>query len=105
MWKPIQLAKANISSHPRAWIAVGIGVAGIVILSETHRRRRRRNKPIAKEDFGAFVERFELLPFPQPPPPAARLALAGLTFAVSDSSVSSPNLTAIFFSFFFVILS
>lgn len=85
MWKPIQLAKANISSHPRAWIAVGIGVAGIVILSETHRRRRRRNKPIAKEDFGAFVERFELLPFPQPPPPAARLALAGLTFAVSDS--------------------
>ncbi|OAY63798.1 Outer envelope protein 64, mitochondrial [Ananas comosus] len=41
------------------------------------------SKPV--ESFGAFVERFELAPSPQPPPPAARLALAGLTFAVSDN--------------------
>lgn len=39
---------------------------------------------IKREDFGAFVERFELLPFPQPPPPAAKQPLAGLTFAVED---------------------
>lgn len=39
---------------------------------------------IKRKDFGAFVERFELLPFPQPPPPAARQPLAGLTFAVVD---------------------
>ncbi|XP_024019873.1 outer envelope protein 64, mitochondrial [Morus notabilis] len=86
MWKSIQVAKANVTSHPRAWIAVGIGVTGIVVLAETRRRRRRRNaEPVKKEDFGAFVERFEILPFPQPPPPAARLSLAGLTFAVSDA--------------------
>ncbi|KAL5563247.1 hypothetical protein UlMin_032994 [Ulmus minor] len=83
MWKPLQLVKANSSSHPKTWIVIGIGVAGIVILAETHRRRRRA-KLIKREDFGAFMERFTLLPFPQPPPPAVRLSLAGLTFAVSD---------------------
>ncbi|CAA6658829.1 unnamed protein product [Spirodela intermedia] len=40
---------------------------------------------MTKEDFGAFIERFELLPAPQPPPPAARQPLAELRFAVSDS--------------------
>ncbi|XP_048337459.2 outer envelope protein 64, mitochondrial isoform X1 [Ziziphus jujuba] len=85
MWKPIEAVKASASSHPKTWIAIGIGVAGIVILAETHRRRRRTSaRLIHKEDFGAFLERFELLPFPQPPPPAARQSLAGLTFAIND---------------------
>ena len=92
MWKPIQVAKASASSHPKAWIAVGIGVAGVVVvLAEARRRRRRRvglgGNPPYREDFGAFVERFELVPFPQPPPPAVALSLAGLTFAISDMSV------------------
>ncbi|CAL9779506.1 unnamed protein product [Musa acuminata subsp. burmannicoides] len=44
------------------------------------RRMRRR---ALKEDFGAFVERLQLLP---PPPPAPEKAppLSGLTFAVAD---------------------
>ncbi|PON81901.1 Amidase [Trema orientale] len=96
MWKRLQLVKDNASSHPKTWIAVGIGVAGIVIFAETRRRRR-----IAigahlignKEDFGAFLERFELLPFPQPPPPAARLSLAGLSFAISDIFEVKDHLT------------
>lgn len=108
MWKPIEAVKASASSHPKTWIAIGIGVAGIVILAETHRRRRRTSaRLIHKEDFGAFLERFELLPFPQPPPPAARQSLAGLTFAINDMlgffsfSSSSFFFLADFFSFFF----
>lgn len=84
MWKPLEVVKANASSHPKMWIAIGLGVAGIVILAETRRRRRSGTQMIDKEDFGAFLERFELLPFPQPPPPAARQSLAGLTFAIKD---------------------
>lgn len=42
-----------------------------------------------REDFGAFVERFEILPFPQPPPPAAKQSLSGLTFAIKDMYVFS----------------
>ncbi|KAF3435026.1 hypothetical protein FNV43_RR22113 [Rhamnella rubrinervis] len=84
MWKPLEVVKANASSHPKTWIAIGVGVAGIVILAETRRRRRRRAQLIEKEDFGAFLERFELLPFPQPPPPASRQSLAGLIFAIKD---------------------
>lgn len=38
-----------------------------------------------KEAFGGFIERFEILPSPQPPPPAAPLKLSGLTFAVNDN--------------------
>lgn len=83
----MRLGRIDVS-NPRVWIVVGITVAGVVVLAEATRRRRRRgilsedSKPV--ESFGAFVERFELPPSPQPPPPAARLALAGLTFAVSD---------------------
>lgn len=58
-------------------------MAGVLIVAET-RRRRRRSKPAAKKDLGAFVERFVVAPFPQPPPPAARHPLAGLTFAIKD---------------------
>lgn len=55
---------------------------GMAAAAET--RRRRRRKPKFKEDFGAFVQRFLILPFPQPPPPAAKQTLAGLTFAIND---------------------
>lgn len=65
-------------------MVIGVGLAGALILAEVHRRRLNAQSNI-NEDFGAFVERFELLPFPQPPPPAARLPLSGLTFAVSDN--------------------
>ncbi|KAK0589716.1 hypothetical protein LWI29_017728 [Acer saccharum] len=66
------------------WVVIGVSVVGIVVLAETMRRRRRKVKMSASLDFGAFVERFELLPFPQPPPPAARQSLSGLTFAIND---------------------
>lgn len=76
------LSKLKVS-NPKVWIVIGLSVAGIVILAETRRRKlKARNK--IKEDFGAFVERLELAPFPQPPPPAARLPLSGLTFAIKD---------------------
>lgn len=52
---------------------------GMVAAAETRRRKAK-----FKEDFGAFVQRFQILPFPQPPPPAAKQTLAGLTFAVND---------------------
>ncbi|WOH04918.1 hypothetical protein DCAR_0624330 [Daucus carota subsp. sativus] len=70
--------------NPRLWVVIGISVAGIVILAESQRRKMKAKKLMIKEDFGAFIERFELLPFPQPPPPAARLSLSNLTFAVKD---------------------
>ncbi|KAL1328117.1 hypothetical protein HN51_038048 [Arachis hypogaea] len=81
MSKSLELIKEH-ASNPKLWLVVGVGVAGIVVLAETRRRRRRRNTH--KQDFGAFVERFELLPFPQPPPPAAKQMLSSLTFAISD---------------------
>lgn len=72
--------KANIK-NPKVWVLViGVTVAvGIVAAAETRRRKAK-----FKEDFGAFVKRFQILPFPQPPPPAAKQTLAGLTFAVND---------------------
>ncbi|KAK3027477.1 hypothetical protein RJ639_041083 [Escallonia herrerae] len=83
MSKQSKLAKISVSNNPKLWLVIGITVAGVVILAET-RRRRLRTRYLIKEDFGAFIQRFELLPFPQPPPPAARLTLAGLTFTVKD---------------------
>ncbi|KAL7001901.1 Outer envelope protein 64, mitochondrial [Sarracenia purpurea var. burkii] len=78
------LREGKISvSNPKVWIVVGVGVAGILIIAETRRRRLRARK-LEREDFGAFIELFELLPFPQPPPPAARQLLSGLTFAIKD---------------------
>ncbi|GFY90134.1 translocon at the outer membrane of chloroplasts 64-V [Actinidia rufa] len=83
MPKQFGLGKISVS-NPKVWVVIGVGVAGIVILAETRRRRRLRVRKLETEAFGAFIERFELLPFPQPPPPAARLLLSGLTFAVKD---------------------
>lgn len=85
MSQSLKLIKEH-ASNPKLWLVVGIGLAGgIIVLSETQRRRRRRNTP--KQDFGAFIDRFEILPFPQPPPPAAKHTLASLTFAISDMFV------------------
>lgn len=81
MSKPLKFMQSN-ASNPKLWILIGVSVAGIVIYAET--RRRRNGKVLQREDFGAFVHRFELKPFPQPPPPAARLPLTGLIFAVKD---------------------
>lgn len=78
-----KLSKLNVSNR-KVWVVIGVGVVGVLILGEV-RRRRLNSKSLIKEDFGAFVERFELLPFPQPPPPAARLLLAGFTFAINDN--------------------
>ncbi|KAG5029082.1 hypothetical protein AAZX31_05G107400 [Glycine max] len=82
MSQSLKLIKEH-ASNPKLWLVIGIGVAGIVVLVET-RRRTRRGKT-HKQDFGAFVERFELLPFPQPPPPAAKQSLSALTFAINDT--------------------
>ncbi|KAJ8571137.1 hypothetical protein K7X08_038109 [Anisodus acutangulus] len=76
-----KLSKLNVS-NPKVWVVIGVGVAGILILAEVHRRRSKKSM---KEDYGAFVERVELLPFPQPPLPAAPLSLSALTFAIKDN--------------------
>ncbi|XP_059297080.1 outer envelope protein 64, mitochondrial [Lycium ferocissimum] len=78
-----KLSKLNVS-NPKLCVMIGVGVAGILILAEVQRRRLKSRKSI-KEDYGAFIERVELLPFPQPPPPAAPLSLSGLTFAIKDN--------------------
>ncbi|KAM0936925.1 putative amidase [Dioscorea sansibarensis] len=84
--KHTKLGRIAAPSSTRTWIVIGIGVAGVLILAEAARRRhRRRGSPRNSKDFGAFIERFELAPDPQPPPPAARLPLSGLSFAVSDN--------------------
>ncbi|MQL80799.1 hypothetical protein Taro_013250 [Colocasia esculenta] len=86
--KCLRLGRIHVSSRAKVWIIVGIGVAGAIILADSTRRRRRRGNAAGserREDFGAFVERFELLPAPQLPPPAPRHPLSELTFAVSDS--------------------
>ncbi|KAH0720378.1 outer envelope protein 64, mitochondrial isoform X1 [Solanum tuberosum] len=77
------MTKLNVS-NPKVWVVIGVGFAGILILAEVNRRRLKARNSI-KQDFGAFIERIELLPFPQPPPPAARLSLSGLSFAIKDN--------------------
>ncbi|KAL5157078.1 Outer envelope protein 64, mitochondrial [Glycine soja] len=72
------LKKVN-PSNPKLWLLIGIGLVGaVVVVAETRRRRRRK---LPKPDFGAFVERFELLPIPQP---NQTQTLSALTFAIKD---------------------
>ncbi|XP_073015291.1 translocon at the outer membrane of chloroplasts 64-like isoform X1 [Primulina eburnea] len=65
------------SSSVNLWVLLGLGLAGILIMAKKLTRT-------VKEDFGAFIERLQLLPPPQPAPPKAPHPLTGLTFAVSD---------------------
>ncbi|EEC74029.1 hypothetical protein OsI_08982 [Oryza sativa Indica Group] len=71
----------------RVWIVAGVAIAGAIVFVEAARRRRRwlRDRSEVPPDFGAFCYRFEIAPAPQPPPPAARQLLSGLTFAASDN--------------------
>ncbi|KAL8222689.1 hypothetical protein R6Q57_020088 [Mikania cordata] len=72
------------ASNPKVWIVIGVSIAGVLILTAETRRRRLKGRHAVREDYGAFIEKFELLPFPQLPPPAAKQSLSGLTFAVND---------------------
>jgi hypothetical protein len=72
-----------MSSAAKVWVLLGLGLAGLLILT-----RRRKKKGINKQDFGAFMERFQLFPPPQPVPPIARHVLTDLTFAVGDTYAS-----------------
>ncbi|OVA01707.1 Amidase [Macleaya cordata] len=65
------------SSSANIWVLLGLGIAGILLMT-------RKLKKVIKEDFGAFIVRFQLLPPPPPAPPKAPHPLTGLTFAVSD---------------------
>ncbi|CAA7401474.1 unnamed protein product [Spirodela intermedia] len=65
------------STAANLWVLVGLSVAGILLVA-------RRFKRVVKADFGAFIERFELLPPPPPAPPKAPHPLACLSFAVAD---------------------
>lgn len=58
-------------------VILGLGLAGLIFLS-------KKLKRVIKADFGAFIERFELLPPPQPAPPKAPHPLTSLFFALSD---------------------
>ena len=65
------------SQSANLWVLLGLGLARILIMT-------RKLKKAIREDFGAFIEKFQLLPPPPPPPPKAPHPLTGLTFAVSD---------------------
>lgn len=92
MSNTLTLIQSN-ASNPKVWVVIGVTVAGIVILAET---RKRRIKALREEDFGAFLDRFELLPFPPPPPPAAKQSLSGLTFSISDAYVPFLSVSSLF---------
>ncbi|XP_076919763.1 translocon at the outer membrane of chloroplasts 64-like [Bidens hawaiensis] len=65
------------ASAPNLWVLLGLSLAGILLMT-------KKLKKAVKVDFGAFVEKLQLLPPPQPAPPKAPHPLTGLTFAVSD---------------------
>ncbi|KAG8476630.1 hypothetical protein CXB51_030337 [Gossypium anomalum] len=67
-----------MASHAaNLWVLLGLGLAGIFLVT-------KRLKKTIKADFGAFIQKLELLPPPQPAPPKAPHPLTGLNFAVSD---------------------
>ncbi|TKY61068.1 Translocon at the outer membrane of chloroplasts 64 [Spatholobus suberectus] len=65
------------SQSANLWVLLGLSLAGIVLIT-------RKLKKTVKEDLGAFIERLQLLPPPQPAPPKAPHPLTALTFALSD---------------------
>ncbi|KAL5815477.1 hypothetical protein ACOSQ4_026118 [Xanthoceras sorbifolium] len=66
------------SSHAaNLWVLLGLGLAGILLMT-------KKLKKSIREDFGAFIEKLQLLPPPQPAPPKAPHPLTSLTFAVTD---------------------
>ncbi|CAL0313772.1 unnamed protein product [Lupinus luteus] len=65
------------SQSTNLWVLLGLGLAGVLLIS-------RKLKQTIKEDFGAFIKKFQLLPPPQPAPPKAPHPLTSLTFAISD---------------------
>lgn len=65
------------SNSANLWVLLGLGLAGILFMT-------KKLKKAIREDFGAFIEKLQLLPPPQPAPPKAPHPLTGLTFAVSD---------------------
>lgn len=83
------------SQSANLWVLLGLGLAGILLMT-------RKLKKVIREDFGAFVEKLQLLPPPQPAPPKAPHPLTGLTFAVSDV-YARPHCYC--FSLFFVFVS
>lgn len=66
------------SSSANLWVMLGLGLAGTILLMT------RKLKKTVREDFGAFIQKPQLLPPPQPAPPKAPNPLTGLSFAVSD---------------------
>ncbi|XP_076899678.1 translocon at the outer membrane of chloroplasts 64-like [Bidens hawaiensis] len=67
----------TFASAPNLWVLLGLSLAGILLMT-------KKLKKAVKADFGAFVEKLQILPPPQPAPPKAPHPLTGLTFAVSD---------------------
>lgn len=65
------------SSSANLWVMLGLGIAGILLMT-------KKLKKSVKEDFGAFIQKLQLLPPPQPAPPKAPNPLTNLSFAVSD---------------------
>ncbi|KAL8153559.1 hypothetical protein V2J09_011319 [Rumex salicifolius] len=66
------------SPSTNLWVLLGLGLAGSILLMA------RKLKKVVRDDFGAFVQKLQLLPPPQPAPPKAPHPLTGLSFAVSD---------------------
>ncbi|MED6108739.1 hypothetical protein PIB30_026825 [Stylosanthes scabra] len=84
MSKALSLVKRN-ASNPKLWLLLGLGLGlTTTVLLLTHTRRTRRTRRLLtssdKNFFGAFIHRFELLPFRAAP----NQTLRGLTFAVKD---------------------
>ncbi|CAN0902269.1 Translocon at the outer membrane of chloroplasts 64 [Linum grandiflorum] len=71
------MAPSSSSVPANLFVLLGLGLAGILMLT-------KKLKKAVREDLGAFVQKLQLLPPPQPAPPKARHPLTGLTFAVSD---------------------
>ncbi|KAF9592440.1 hypothetical protein IFM89_014930 [Coptis chinensis] len=76
------MASSSSSSSSTAvaniFVLLGLGIAGIFLMT------RNKLKKVIKEDYGAFVQRIQILPPPPPAPPKAPHPLTALTFAVSD---------------------